>query len=150
MSRVHADVIVDAPIELVFARYAQYERHPEWQSGLLRAELTSGSPVVPGTRGIEVRRVFGQEKSLPYVITDHVPPHRSAFRTLEGPLCPTGTASFTAQDGATLMEFEMALGARGVLRLLSPLLVPLFAKQIRADLVRFKVWVEAEVRHDGS
>jgi len=85
VGRIHAAVDVDAPIQSVFDKYVQYDRHPEWQPGLLRAELTSGPNVAPGTRGIEVRRLFGREMSFPYVITEHVAPHRSAFQTLEGP-----------------------------------------------------------------
>ncbi|MGA2013944.1 MAG: SRPBCC family protein [Solirubrobacteraceae bacterium] len=141
---------VDAPIDLVFDKYAQYERHAEWQTGLLRAELTSGPSVAPGTRGFEVRRLFGREMSFPYVITEHVAPHRSAFQTLQGPLRPAGIASFSAVAGGTRIEFEMDLGARGALRLLSRLLTPLFARQTQADLEGFKAWVETELRTDRS
>jgi uncharacterized protein YndB with AHSA1/START domain len=69
VTRVRAAVEIDAPIQSVFDMYAQYGRHPEWQPGLLRAELTSGANVAAGTRGIEVRRMFGREVSFPYVIT---------------------------------------------------------------------------------
>ncbi len=150
MSRIHAAVDVDAPIQSVFDKYAQYERHPEWQPGLRRAELTGGPSVAPGTRGIEVRRLFGREMSFPYVITEHVAPRRSAFKTLQGPLRPAGIASFSAEAGGTRVEFEMDLGAQGALRLLSNLLTPLLRRQTQADLEGFKAWVEAELRTDRS
>jgi hypothetical protein len=145
VSEIRAAVDVAAPVESVFDMYAKYDRHPEWQPGLLRAELTSGGSVATGTRGIEVRRIFGREVSFPFVITEHVVPHRSAFRTLEGALRPVGIASFSPVAGGTRMEFEMDLGAQGALRLVSSLLVPLFARQTRADVERFKVWVEGEL-----
>ena len=34
---IYAVVEIAAPVESVFEKYAQYERHPEWQPGLLRA-----------------------------------------------------------------------------------------------------------------
>jgi uncharacterized protein YndB with AHSA1/START domain len=146
VNRGRAVIDIDGPIQSVFDMYAQYDRHPEWQPGLLRAELTSGANVAAGTRGIEVRRMFGREISFPYVITEHVAPHRSAFQTLAGPLRPAGIASFTSVESGTRMEFAMELGAQGVLRLASRVLVPLFARQTQADLERFRVWVEAELK----
>jgi hypothetical protein len=88
--------------------------------------------------------------SFPYLITEQVAPHRSAFQTLRGPLRPAGTASFSSVAGGARIEFEMDLGAQGALRLVSNLLTPLFGRQTQADLDSFKVWVEAELRADRS
>jgi uncharacterized membrane protein len=150
VGRIHAAVDVDAPIQSVFEKYAQYDRHPEWQAGLLRAELTSAPSVASGTRGIEVRRLFGREMSFPYIITEHVAPRRSAFQTLQGPLRPAGVASFSAVAGGTRIDFDMDLGAQGAARLLSSLLTPVFSRQTHADLESFKAWVEAELGTDES
>ena len=129
----------------MFGLYSKYDRHSEWQAGLLRAEVTSDGPVAVGTRGFEVRQFFGRQVAFPYVITEHEPPLRSAFRTLEGPLRPEGTATFAAVGGATRMEFSMELGAHGILRAIQPVIAPLFARQTQRDLEAFKSWVEAEV-----
>lgn len=145
MASVAAFVELDAPIDSVFALYAQYDRHPEWQPGLLRSELTTVGPVAVGTRGREVRRLLGRDVLFPYVITEHEPPSRSAFRTLEGPLRPEGLATFVADERGTRMEFWMDLGARGILRAFERLLVPLFARQTQRDLASFKAWVQAEI-----
>jgi len=42
---IYAVVEIAAPVESVFEKYAQYDRHPEWQPGLLRATLVSDGPV---------------------------------------------------------------------------------------------------------
>jgi len=149
MASTYAAIEIDAPIESVFGLYSKYDRHSEWQPGLLRAELTSGGPVAVGTRGLEVRRMFGRQIAFPCVITEHEPPSRSAFRTLEGPLRPAGTATFVAMERATRMQFSMELGIRGVLRAVEALLAPLFARQTQRDLERFKAWVQAELSADG-
>jgi uncharacterized protein YndB with AHSA1/START domain len=149
MSGIYAAVEIAAPVESVFEKYVQYERHPEWQPGLLRATLVSDGPVARGTRGLEVRRLFGREVSFPYEITEHVAPSRSAFATLEGALQPAGVARFAPVAAGTRMEFEMELRARGPLRVVSGLLVPLFRRQTRQDLERFKVWVQGELSADA-
>jgi len=145
MASVSAFVEIDAPIDSVFALYAQYDRHPEWQPGLLRAEFTTVGPVAVGTRGREVRRLLGREVSFPYLITEHQPPSRSAFRTLEGPLRPEGLATFVGVERGTRMEFLMDLRAQGILRACEGVLAPLFARQTQRDLTSFKAWVRAEI-----
>ena len=149
MSGICAVVEIAAPVESVFEKYAQYDRHPEWQAGLLRATLVGDGPVACGTRGLEVRRLFGREVSFPYQITEHVAPCRSAFATLDGVLRPAGVARFAPVAAGTRMEFEMELRARGPLRVVSRLLVPVFNRQTRQDLERFKAWVQAELSDDA-
>ena len=107
-------------------------------------------PVAVGTRGLEVRRIFGRQVAFPYVITEHEPPSRSAFRTLEGPLRPEGTATFTALERATSDGvFDWSSARRGRLRAVEPLLAPLFARQTQRDLERFKAWVQSALSADG-
>jgi uncharacterized membrane protein len=137
-------VVVDRPLEDVFDYYAQYHRHPEWQPELLSAEFTTPGPVAAGSKGIEVRRLLGREIRVGYEITDHVRPHRSAFRTLDGPVRPIGIATFASAANGTRLQFELDLAARGPLRLLAPILALRLRSQIAAHLQRFKAVLESE------
>jgi hypothetical protein len=58
---------------------------------------------------------------------------------------PHGVASFTQHDGGTRMTFELDLGARGVLRLLAPLLAWGLSRQTRAHPQRFKALAERSI-----
>ena len=135
-------MLVCAPVEAVFDYYAQYGRHPEWQPELVRAEITTPGPVATGTRGVEVRRLLGRELSAAYEIVDHERPRRSAFRTLDGAIRPTGVATFASVDDDTRMTFELELGASGSLRILTPLLARILTRQTRQHLQRFKAIAE--------
>jgi uncharacterized membrane protein len=142
MADVRAATVIAAPVQAVFDYYAQYDRHPEWQPELVRAEISSPGPIKPGTQGTETRRLFGRTVSARYEITEHQPPLLSAFRTLDGPIRPHGVATFAEHDGSTSMTFELDLGARGALRLLAPLLARTLTRQTRAHLERFKAIAE--------
>jgi uncharacterized protein YndB with AHSA1/START domain len=137
LAQVVVSTVIARPREEVFAYYEQYDRHPEWQPELIRAELTTPAPVAVGTRGIEVRRLLGRETAATYEITEHDPPRRSAFRVLDGPIRPSGLAKFEPEAGGTRMTFELDLGARGPLRLLAPLLAPRLRRQTTDHLRRF-------------
>jgi uncharacterized protein YndB with AHSA1/START domain len=113
-------VVVAASLQAVFDCYAQYARHPEWQPELVRAEVTTAGEVRPGTRGVETRRLLGRELSAAYEITEHQRPERSAFRTLDGPIRPSGVATFAPHDGGTRTTFQLDLGVHGPLRILTP------------------------------
>jgi uncharacterized membrane protein len=147
MPDVQARVVIAAPPQAVFDYYAQYGRHTEWQPELVRAEVTTPGEVRPGTRGVETRRMLGREVSAAYEITEHEPPRRSAFRTLDGPMRPSGVASFAPDGGGTRMTFALDLNARGALRMLTPLLARVLNRQTRAHLERFKAIAE---RPDGG
>jgi uncharacterized membrane protein len=140
---VEVSAVVAAPIEAVFAYYAQYDRHGEWQPELIHAELTGGGPVGPGTRGLEVRRLGRRELTSPYEITEHDPPRRSAFRTLAGPIRPSGVATFEPAGDGTRMTFALDVNARGPLRLLTPVIARGLGRRSREQLRRFEERVEA-------
>lgn len=79
--------------EDVFAYLDQLERHVEWQSEVVSAEIVTSGTVGVGTRVREVRRFAGREMDASYEITEHDPPRPTAFRGLEGPARPGGTVT---------------------------------------------------------
>jgi uncharacterized protein YndB with AHSA1/START domain len=142
MPDVEQSIVLATPPATAFALYERYDRHPEWQTEMLRAELTTPGPIRVGTRGYEVRRLMGRETKVPYEITEHVPPHRSAFRTLSGPIRFVGAAEFAPEGERTRMTFTLDLVAVGPLRLAALLLARQVRRQVPEHLARFKALAE--------
>jgi uncharacterized protein YndB with AHSA1/START domain len=97
------------PIEIVFAAVADVRTHPQWQAGLLRTELEPDSPMGVGTRGVEVRQLFGRTSRFPYEITVYDPPHAWGFRALAGPLRPSAVLAFSSRNQGTFIESELII-----------------------------------------
>jgi len=68
----------------VFAYLDQLERHGEWQGEIVSATRETDGPVGVGTRVREIRKMGRREIDASYEITEHDPPHRTAFRGTVG------------------------------------------------------------------
>jgi hypothetical protein len=66
--------------EDVFAYLDEFERHGEWQSQIVTAEVETDGPVRVGTRVREARNIGGREQDTSFEITDYDPPRRSSFK----------------------------------------------------------------------
>ena len=84
---------IDRPAEEVFAYLDQLDRHSEWQSSLVSANVETDGPTRVGTRVLERRKVPGGTRDIPYEITAHEPPRKASFRGTAGPGCCYRTAS---------------------------------------------------------
>jgi uncharacterized membrane protein len=130
-------VRVDRPPGATFAYAENLARQIEWQRDLEAVEVVTPGHVVEGTRAIETRRVAGRRLVNEYEITEHRPPSRLAFRTLNGAIRPEGVMTFEPDGDGTRVSFELVLRGFGLGRLLVPLVRLDARRQVRADLERF-------------
>ncbi len=73
-------VVVDAPIERVWAVLSDIERQPEWMHDLKEVRLTTPPPVGVGTRGVGRVQVFGISVEDPVEVTAFEAPTHFAIR----------------------------------------------------------------------
>ena len=79
-----ADTIdIAAPIDEVFALFADYGRHAEWQTEMRRSAMLTPGPVRAGSHGYEMRRMLGRDVRVGFEVVEHDPPVRSMFRNAE-------------------------------------------------------------------
>jgi uncharacterized membrane protein len=101
----------------VFAFVADGENAPNWRSGVLDVQRVSGHGVGAvyrqGVRGPGRRRVAAD-----YEVTAYEPDKRMAFKTIAGPVRPTGEFPLQAADGVTTLTLSLQADLGGVKRLL--------------------------------
>lgn len=105
----HHTAFIARPIETVFAAVADVRTHPQWQAGLLQGEVETDHPMSVGTRGVEVRKLFGRMARFPYEITVYDPPRAWGFRALAGPVRPAAILTFSSRDDGTHIESELVI-----------------------------------------
>lgn len=59
MSKNQHSVVINAPVEQVFAFAADFENDPRWRSEVQRMLYTTGRPVGVGARAVETARMLG-------------------------------------------------------------------------------------------
>lgn len=102
------DIIINRPIESVFAAVADVHTHPKWQAGLLRSEAASATPGL-GEGGSEVRRIFGRAVKFPYQIAHFEPPKVWGFRAVGGPIRPSAALYFQSTPLGTLITSHLTV-----------------------------------------
>jgi uncharacterized protein YndB with AHSA1/START domain len=130
MPQAKHDVLINRPIEDVFAFVADGENGAKWRPGVLDIKRISddgvGSRYRQGVSGPMGRRVAAD-----YEITAFEPPRRLEFQAIAGPVRPRGRHDFEAVDGGTRVTFSLQAEIAGWKKLL---LGSMVAKTMEAEV----------------
>jgi len=137
-------VVIDAPIERVWAELTDVEGQPRWMHDLKSVRLDSPGPVGVGTRATGTVRILGFAVEDPVEITEFEPPMRYAIAH-EGRF--TGSGLITLEPGAdgttTIVRWEEVLVAPVLPDLADAILRPILGDVFQRDLDRLRAIVEA-------
>lgn len=122
-------IAIERPVEEVFAYVADLRNDPTWHTDLLEVEPTSTSPPGPGTTyRARIKPFMGNSEASMEIVTF------DSGRLLElegvmGPLRPRISLSFDAQDAGTTVTRHVTLQPPGLMRLMQPVMGPMFRKR---------------------
>jgi uncharacterized membrane protein len=142
---IHSLVVIDSPIERVWAELADIERQPQWMHDMKSVRLTTPPPVGVGTAGVSTVRVFGIAVTDPVTITEFQPPTRFALRH-EGAVSGSGliTLERGADGSTTIVRWDEWLVAPVLPHLGAVVFQRVFGPIFQADLVRLRDLVESD------
>jgi Polyketide cyclase / dehydrase and lipid transport len=130
MAHAQHAVVVDQPIEAVFAYLSDGTNDAAWRPDVITISHVSGSGVgavyAQTMKGPGGRSIAGD-----FRITRQEAPVASDFEVIAGPARPTG--SYTLREvspDATEVTFTMDLKPKGLMVLMAPMI----AKQVRAEV----------------
>jgi uncharacterized membrane protein len=142
MARMEASVVINRPIEEVFAFAADPCNDATWGSGVVEVEMTSPGPLARGSTHRYVAQTFGRRTENAGEITVYDPPSRSAWKSTSGPFPVSGGLSFEAVNGGTRVTSNMEAEPGGFFALAAPLLARMFQRQMETDLKNLKDLLE--------
>jgi uncharacterized protein YndB with AHSA1/START domain len=139
---------INRPPEEVFAYLDDLERHGEWQQDIVNSRRETPGPTGVGTRATDKRKVPGGPRDITYEVTEHDPPRRVAFRGVNGPVRPVGTATVEPLDegSRSRVTLEFDLVGHGLIgKLFAPMARRQAAKTIPRDQAALKQKLESGV-----
>ena len=141
MQHIDVDTIIDRPVAQVFQFVAtdHFQNHPKWDPAIMKIIPLSPSPIAAGSTAQVIR------KQGPGIleVTAFEPDRLLTTRSVIGPFILVMTCQLTAVDAAhTRLELHAATEARGPIRLIAPLLKPVFTRTMRQSLAKIKAMVE--------
>jgi uncharacterized membrane protein len=131
---------IPRPAAEVFAFLSDLENLPRWQSGVLRAELTTPGPIGVGSKAVVERRMFGQQIVADLVVTVYEPPHRIVLATEASGVTVEASVVVAELNGQRCrVTFGMVMQtASFFMKAVEPMLAEAAETDIEASLARLK------------
>ncbi|HEY0443004.1 MAG TPA: SRPBCC family protein [Candidatus Limnocylindrales bacterium] len=140
---VRTFVVVDAPIDRVWAQVADIESQPRWMHDMKSVTIETPGPTGVGTHGWATVRILGVSTTDPVTVTEFEPPRRFGIRH-EGRF--SGAGLITLEPGAdgstTVVTWDETILPPILPRLGSLILRPILTGVFQADLDRLREIIE--------
>ncbi len=144
MARFEESVVIDRPVEPVFAFVSDLENDPPW-SGAAEMRRTSPGPVGIGTTFRQSDRLLGRRLELALRVVGYEPNRKITLTTTTKRLSLSGTRMVEpVGEDATRVTFVGGGRAGGLWRLAEPLLAAVGARRLRTQLGRLKRLLESQ------
>ncbi len=116
--RIEADIVIDRPVEEVFAYLSNPENYVKWEVHCRGSEVTSEGPIGVGTTYSDEVQFLGRRIKQIFEITEYEPNRKLSQKTISGPMGATGSFSFESVEGGTKVTIVGEADPRGLWRLI--------------------------------
>jgi uncharacterized membrane protein len=131
------EIVVERPVDEVFAYVTAVENLPEWQESALEASWKDEPPITRGSRMWERRRFLGRTAENELEVTAYEPDRRFDLKIVKGPVRFEVRHAFEPSDGGTRLRVVVE-GGGTMLRLAGPIVARQAEQQFSADLERLR------------
>ena len=101
MIEIDENVMIDRPVERVFAFVTDFKNNTLWQTNVILSEQTSEGPLGEGTTYRLVNRFMGKHLDSEGIISAYVPNQVCSYRFLSGPVDGESRYLFSSVNGGT-------------------------------------------------
>jgi uncharacterized membrane protein len=135
-------IVINRPVEEVFAFVGDQRNTPQWQSGLVEVKrLTDGPPGI-GTKHAFVRSFMGRKMEASNEYIAYEPGRIITFKTISGPVPLEASYLFEPVAGGTHLTSRIAMNAKGLVSLAEPLIARSLKREMDAAFVALKDLLE--------
>ena len=143
MATLDMSIVINRPLEEVFAFVSNPENNPKWVSMSDSVRLTSAGPIGVGTTFRSVVTILGRRIEGEVAFTEYEPNHSYAQKTTSGPIPVESQVTFERVDGGTRVTNHQVAEPGGFFKLAEPVLVRMIKRQFEADFANLKDLMEA-------
>ena len=140
MKEAERSAEIPRPAPEVFSFLADLENLPLWQSGVVRAEMTSAGPIGVGSTAVVERRMFGQQIVADLVVSAYDPPRRIVLETEASGLSVQASVEIEPLNADSCrVTFGMAMETTGFfMKAVEPMVAQAAETDIEASLARLR------------
>lgn len=130
MATIKASVIINRPVDEVFAYVTDVKTWPRWESGLLQAEQTSEGPTNVGTTFRGMNQALAQRMEWTSEVTDYTPSKSWGQKIVSKGWSTEESLTFEPFEGSTKFTLASELEMGGFFKLVAPFVARKMQKQI--------------------
>jgi uncharacterized protein YndB with AHSA1/START domain len=134
---------IERPVPEVFAGLVNFDRVPDWNSGVVQVRWEPGPPLDVGTTIVYVGKFLGRSFESPSEVTEYVPDVKYSSRTTSGPFDLEVENTLEPVDGGTRITSLFRGESRGFFKVAEPVMVRLAKNQFETSTDNFKALLEA-------
>jgi uncharacterized protein YndB with AHSA1/START domain len=143
MNEFEIVVVIDRPVEDVFAALVDVDRAPDWNPGVTEVRRTSDGPIEVGTTIVYVGKFLGRDYESPSKCTEYVAGKQFTSKSASGPF-DLEIANYLESVGEGTKLTTVYRGeSKGFFRLAEPVVVRLAKKQFETATENLKALLEA-------
>ncbi len=145
MIQVDAGIVINCPVEQVFAFLTDHRNDIRWQEGLLEVRVTPDGAVGVGTQITAVHKFLSRRAESTIEISEFIPHQKEAFRTVAGPLDVNGWMLYEARDGSTAVIQHIEMQTRSFFAVADSLVAASLRRNMAAGLGDAKDLLESRM-----
>jgi len=143
MFKIETSIVVNRPVEEVFAVLSNVENNLKWSSGFLEAKKTSAGPIGVGTIWRVVQKGLGQRMEGEVEVTEYESNRNCAMKSKSGPIPVEIRQTYEPVEGGTRVSVVFGAEPGGFFKLAEPLVKSMAKRGIETDLANLKDLMEA-------
>lgn len=136
-------VDIDRPVQDVFAALVDFDRVPDWNSGVTEAKKANGEPLEVGSTVVYFGKFLGRSFESPSECTEYVPDKKFSAKTASGPFHLEIENTLEPVGGGTRITTTFRGESRGFFKLAEPVVARLAKKHFETSTENFKALLEA-------
>jgi uncharacterized membrane protein len=143
MLKIETSIVINRPVEEVFAFTTNFENQPKWQSRLLEVKKTSEGPIDVGTTWRGVAKLLGQRIETEQECTEYKLNRTYTGKFISGPFPVEARQTYEPVEGGTRLNFVLEAQPGSFFNLAEPLVMSMVKRLTEADLANLKDLMEA-------
>jgi Polyketide cyclase / dehydrase and lipid transport len=143
MALIEDEIIIERPVEEVFDFVADERNEPRYNPRMVRAEKLTAGPIGAGTRFRAEMKGGRRPVEMTVEFTEYERPRRLALTAHLSPMEIRGGLTFEPVPEGTRMRWQWNLEPRGLLKVISPLIVRMGRRQEQSIWSNLKELLEA-------
>jgi uncharacterized membrane protein len=142
MATLEISIVINRPVEEVFAFVSNSENYPKWSSWSREVKITSAGPIGVGTTYRAVVTFLGRRIEGEIECTEYEPNRSYATKSTSGPFPAESRVTFERVEGGTRVTNTLVAEPGGFFKLAEPLLVSMIKRQFEANMANLKDLME--------